>query len=97
MHLVSVAFLHLKESNPKTTFWLSVAVNVHLTIINAIIVSVIIAVTITTCVIILVTSDIINGKTIRRDTMIRTAQAMAMAIISPSMRNVTTPEAVLNP
>ena len=95
MHLVSVAFLHLKESNPKTTFWLSVAVNVHLPIISVIVVSVIIAVT--TCVIILVTSDIINGKTIRRDTMIRTAQAMAMAIISPSMRNVTTPEAVLNP
>ena len=29
--------------------------------------------------------------------MMLTAQAMAMAIISPSMRNVTTPEAVLNP
>ena len=30
-------------------------------------------------------------------TLSPTAQAMAMAIISPSMRNVTTPEAVLNP
>ena len=38
-----------------------------------------------------------KGQKIRDTTMTLTAQAMAMAIISPSMRKVTTPEAVLNP
>ena len=58
LHLISVALLHLKESDPKTTFWLSIAVNAHLAIISVIITN-----TIITCVIILVTSNIISGKT----------------------------------
>ena len=57
MHLVSIALLHLKESDPKTTLWLSIAVNTHLPMTIVSVVSVII-----TSVIILVVSVTKKGK-----------------------------------